>query len=167
MRAKTFAAVAVYSLAGSIGLPLWLYASPRIEAILAPVLTHQQVEFDSDDRTPGRFCWTWKWVKTRPAQPIVSSWALVVDGNAVEFPVVTSRQRDGEVLRAINPAPEGPGQNDICVTIPPDLDRSPGLRVKGQINYRTTHEFWTIWQDLPEIIVPPLPSPKPQDGAAK
>ena len=156
LSARTVTAVAVWATAGVFGTALFLYATPAIEAELAPVLTDQRVEFDSADRSAGRMCWTWYWNKNRRAQPIAVSWAITVDGTAVEFPAITERQRDGRVLRNPQASQLGPGKNDLCVIIPRDLDRVPGLIIKGQINYRMPHGLWTIWQDLPVIRVPPL-----------
>jgi hypothetical protein len=154
---KSIAAVAVWASAGMIATTLFLYATPMLEAKLAPVLTDQSVEIDEDDRTPGRMCWTWKWVKARYAQPVVVSWSITVEGTAVEFPAITERQRDGAVLRYPQASSIGPGRNDLCVVIPIDLDRVAGLVIRGQINYRMPHGLWTIWQELPSVRVPPLP----------
>jgi hypothetical protein len=155
--ARTLAAITVWGLAGAAGAPLFLYATPMLEARMAPVLTDQSVDIADDDRSPGRMCWTWRWVKARYAQPIVVSWSITVDGTAVEFPAITERQRDGQVLRSPQASQVGPGCNDLCVVIPKDLDRVVGLTIKGQINYRMPHALWTIWQELPVVRVPPLP----------
>lgn len=157
LSARSAAAVGVWATAGVIGTTLFLYATPMLEARLAPVLTHQRVEVDADDRTPGRMCWTWHWVKARYAQPVVVSWSIAVEGTAVEFPAITERQRDGQVLRNPQASALGPGKNDLCVMIPADIDRIPGLTIRGQINYRMPHGLWTIWQELPVIRIPPLP----------
>jgi len=158
LSAKTVAAVGVWASAGAIGTALFLYGTPMLEARFAPVLTEQRVEFEEEDRTPGRMCWTWHWVKARYAQPVVVSWSITVDGTAVEFPAITERQRDGAVLRTPQASALGPGRNDLCVIIPRELDRVPGLVIRGQINYRMPHGLWTIWQELPVVRVPPLPS---------
>ncbi|MEN5084243.1 hypothetical protein ABE438_17320 [Bosea sp. TWI1241] len=155
--ARTVAAVAVWAVAGIIGTTLFLYATPMLEARFAPVLTEQRVEIDQQDRSPGRMCWAWYWTKVRYAQPIVVSWSITVEGTAVEFPAITERQRDGAVLRNPQASALGPGRNELCVVIPVDLDRVPGLIIRGQINYRMPHGLWTIWQELPQIRVPPLP----------
>lgn len=157
MSAGTVAAIAVWSTAGLIGSGLFLYGTPMLEARLAPVIIDQKVETDADDRSPGRMCWTWTWNKVRYAQPVVVSWSLAVEGTAVEFAVVTERQRDGAVVRDPKPTPLGPGSNDLCAIIPADFDRVPGLTIRGQISYRLPHGLWTIWQPLPTVRVPPLP----------
>ncbi len=158
LSARTATAVGVWATAGVIGTTLFLYATPALEVRIAPVLTNQAVEFDGDDRSPGRMCWTWTWTKARYAQPIVVSWAITVDGTAVEFPAITERRRDGQVLRNPQASSIGPGRNDLCVSIPQDIDRVPGLTIRGQINYRMPHGLWTIWQELPVIRIPPLPA---------
>lgn len=157
LSAKSIAAVGVWATAGIVGTTLFLYATPMLEAQLAPVLTEQRVEFDPDDRTPGRMCWTWHWNKVRYGQPIVVSWSILVEGTAVEFPAITERQRDGQVLRSPQTSALGPGRNDLCAVIPKELDRVTGLTIRGQINYRMPHGLWTIWQELPPVRVPPLP----------
>ena len=154
---RTATAVVVWATAGIIGTGLFLFATPALEARYAPVLSDQQVDVDATDRTPGQVCWTWSWIKKRYAQPIVSSWSIVVDGTAVEYPAITRRQRDQEIVRDIRPAALGPGSNDLCVIIPAELDHLKTLTIKGQINYRMPHGLWTIWQDMPEVKVPPLP----------
>jgi hypothetical protein len=154
----TIAAIGVWAMAGAVGSGLFLYGTPMLEAKLAPVLRDQRIEIDADDRSPGRMCWTWVWNKVRYAQPVVVSWSISVEGTAVEFSAITERQRDGEVIRNLQPTPLGPGRNDLCVMIPADLDRVKGLTIRGQINYRVPHGLWTIWQDLPVVRVPPLPS---------
>jgi hypothetical protein len=58
LSAPAAAAVGVWATAGLFGTGLFLYATPKPEARFAPVLTEQRVEFDDDDRTPGRICWT-------------------------------------------------------------------------------------------------------------
>ncbi len=155
---RTVTAVGVWATAGLFGTALFLYATPALEAQLAPVLSDQRVEVDHADRSPGRVCWTWYWNKVRYAQPIAVSWAITVDGTAVEFPAIAERQRDGQILRNPQASALGPGRNDFCVVIPSDLDRVPGLIIRGQINYRMPHGLWTIWQELPVVRVPPLPS---------
>ena len=157
LSARTVTAVAVWAAAGVIGTTLFLYATPSLEARFAPVLTDQRVEFDSADRSAGRMCWTWHWYKARYAEPVVVAWSISVEGTAVEFPAVTQRQRDGEVLRNPRASSLGPGRNDLCVVIPSDLDTVPGLTIRGHINYRMPHGLWTIWQELPVVRVPPLP----------
>jgi hypothetical protein len=154
---KTVTAFGVWATAGVVGSMLFLYVTPSLEMRMAPVLSEQHVEIDDDDRSPGRMCWTWFWVKNRYAQPIAVSWTIAIDGTAVEFPAITERQRDGQVLRNPQASQIGPGKNDLCVVIPKDLDRVNGLTIKGQINYRMPHGLWTIWQELPVVRVPPLP----------
>lgn len=156
LSARTVAAVGVWATAGIFGTALFLYATPMLEARLAPVLTEQSVEFDPEDRVPGRMCWTWRWNKVRYAQPLVVSWSILVDGTAVEFPAITERQRDGTVLRSPQTSSLGPGRNDLCVVIAKEIDRVHGLTIRGQINYRMSHGLWTIWQELPAVRVPPL-----------
>jgi hypothetical protein len=157
LSARAVAAVVVWSVAGVAGSALFLYATPRLEAQMAPVLSSQSIRIDPGDRAPGRVCWTWSWVKNRFAQPISVSWTIMVDGTSVEFPAVTERERDGQVLRDPKASSLGPGQNDLCAPIPTHLDRIPGLTIRGQINYRMPHGLWTIWQELPVVRVPPLP----------
>ena len=156
LSARTAAAVVVWSVAGAVGSALFLYGTPMLEASIAPVLSDQHIEIDADDRTPGRMCWTWHWTKNRYAQPIAVAWSITVDGTAVEFPAIAERQRDGQILRNPQASALGPGRNDLCVVIPSDLDRVPGLIIRGQINYRMPHGLWTIWQELPIVRVPPL-----------
>lgn len=153
---RTVTAVGVWAMAGLVGTGLFLYATPMLEARLAPVLSDQRVDVDDEDRSPGRMCWTWYWFKNRFAQPIAVSWSIAIDGTAVEFPAITERQRDGLVLRNPQASQIGPGKNDLCVVIPKDIDRVAGLTIRGQINYRMPHGFWTIWQELPIVRVPPL-----------
>lgn len=90
------------------------------------------------------------------------SWAIVIDGTSVEFPIVVERQRDGSVIRKPNIAAIGPGQNDFCTNIPPELDSVPGLEIHGAVNYRTSHNLWTVWQPTPPVVVPALPAPAPR-----
>lgn len=159
LSARAITAVAVWSAAGILGAGLFLYATPMLETKMAPVLSDQRIETDADDRSPGRMCWTWHWVKNRYAQPIVVSWTISIEGTAVAFPAITERQRDGQVLRYPETGSLGPGRNDLCVVIPADLDKVPGLTIRGQINYRMPHGLWTIWQELPMLRVPPLNTP--------
>lgn len=154
---KTLVALAVYTFAGATGLILFAFATPRIEAVMAPILTDQEVEFDPDDRTPGKMCWTWRWNKVRYAQAVALAWSMTVDGTAAEFPVIAVRQPDGEILSYPRTAALGPGKTDLCVSIPPTLDKANGVVIRGQINYRMPHGLWTIWQELPTVRVPPLP----------
>lgn len=154
---RTVTAVCVWATAGMIGTGLFLYATPMLETRFAPVLQDQRVEFDPEDRTPGRMCWSWFWTKTRYAQPIVVAWSISVEGTAVEFPAITERQRDGKILRDPQASALGPGRNDLCVSIPRELDKVTGLTIRGQINYRMPHGLWTIWQELPVVRVPPFP----------
>lgn len=156
LTSRTAAAIFVWALAGSVSAGLFLYATPMLEARMAPVLTDQRVETDEDDRSPGKMCWTWHWLKARYAQPMVLSWTITIDGTSVEFPAITERQRDGQVLRYPQTGALGPGRNDLCVVIPADIDRVEGLTIRGQINYRMPHGLWTIWQELPVVKVPPL-----------
>lgn len=157
LSARTAAAFVVWSIAGIISSGLFLYGTPMLEAKLAPVLTNQKIEINDDDRSPGRMCWTWSWVKVRYAQPVVLSWSITVEGTTVEFPVITERQRDSQIIRNVQPTALGAGRNDLCVVIPKELDRVTGLTIRGQINYRVPHGLWTIWQELPVVHVPPLP----------
>lgn len=154
---RTATAVAVWATAGMLSTALFLFATPMLEGKMAPVLSEQRVEFDADDRSQGRMCWTWSWFKNRFAQPIAVSWSIAIDGTAVEFPAITERQRDGQVLRNPQASQIGPGKNDLCVVIPADLDKVQGLTIRGQINYRMPHGLWTLWQELPVVRVPPLP----------
>jgi hypothetical protein len=154
---KTIAAVSVWATAGIVGTTLFLYASPALEARLAPVLVDQRIEIDDADRSPGRMCWTWHWTKRRYAQPVVASWSISIDGTAVEIPAVTERERDRTVVRNPQTHTLGPGRNDLCVSIPDTFDRVNGLTIRGHINYRMPHGLWTIWQELPVVRVPPLP----------
>lgn len=153
---RVMTAFIVWSIAGVGGGALYLFATPRLEALLAPVLVDQRVEIEPGDRTPGRMCWTWYWTKVRHAQPVVVAWSITVEGTAVEFPAIVQRERNGDVVRNPQTAALGPGRNDLCVTIPAEIDKVPGLTIRGQINYRVPHGGWTIWQDLPVVRVPPL-----------
>lgn len=147
----------VWTFAMGIGTWLFFYVTPSIEARVFPVLTQQRADVDPGDRTPGKICWTWHWNKTRHAQPLVVSWTIVVNGTAVEYQVVTRRERDGTVIRDQQPAALGPGQSDLCAAIPATIDRERDLTVRGVIGYRVPHGLWTIWQDLPPVVVPTLP----------
>ncbi|MCB8819959.1 hypothetical protein [Microvirga rosea] len=84
------------------------------------------------------------------------AWSLVVDGTAVEYPAVVARRRDGEIIKDVKTASLGPSSNELCARIPAELDPVKGLLLRGQANYAVPHGFWTIWQDLPPITVPPL-----------
>lgn len=128
LSARTATDAAVWASAGVRGTGLFLYATPMLEARMAPVLSDQHVEVDADDRSQGRI-----WVKNRYAQPIVVT--IMVEGTAVEFPTITQRQRDGRW---------GPADNGLCAAIPVDLDRVLGPTVRGQINYRMPAGLWTI-----------------------
>jgi hypothetical protein len=151
---KVMAGAAVWLIAAFVGSSLFLYVSPSLEAHFAPVLSNQRAEVTL--REPGRVCWRWTWHKERYAQPTVIAWSLVVDGTAVEYPAVVSRRRDGEVIKDIRTASLGPGTNELCAKIPAELDGVTDLVIRGQVNYAVPHGFWTIWQDLPVIPVPPL-----------
>lgn len=59
-------------------------------------------------------CWTWYWNKVRNAQPMVVSWSIIVEGTAVEFPAITERKRDGELLLYPQTSGLGPRRNDLC-----------------------------------------------------
>lgn len=153
---RTAAAVCVWATAGIVSAVLFLYGTPAMEARFAPVLIDQRIEHDPEDRTPGRMCWTWRWTKVRNAEPVVVAWSISLEGTAVQFPAVTQRQRDGQVLRHPQATTLGPGQNDLCVLIPIEIDNLPGLTIRGAINYRMPHGLWTIWQELPVVRVPPV-----------
>jgi hypothetical protein len=155
-RAQTIAAVLVWATAGITGTLMFLFLTPTLESRYAPVLINQTAKVDPADRTTGQVCWTWAWEKVRYAQPITTSWSIVVDGTAVEYPAVVQRQRDGEVLRDVRPAALGKGTNDLCAVIPNELDKLRTLTIRGQINYRMPHGLWTVWQELPVVRVPPL-----------
>jgi hypothetical protein len=157
MTKRLAAALIVWPFATFIGGLAFFQFGPRIEAYLAPVLVDQRIEIDGTDRSAGRMCWTWFWNKVRYAQPVVVSWSIGVDGTTVVFPLITERERDGQVVRNVQPASLGLGHNDLCVVIPQDMDHVTGLTIRGQINYRVPHGLWTIWQELPVVHVPPLP----------
>lgn len=157
LSARTITGIAVWSIAGAAALPLSLFAAPVIEAAAWPVIDRQSVEFEVGDRTSGRMCWTWRWYKRRYAQPIVTSWAIQVDGTAVEFPTVVQREESQQVLRNPTAAPLGWGYQNLCTPVPTDLDRAKGVVIRGQINYRMPHNLWTLWYDMPPVIVPPVP----------
>jgi len=108
LSARTVTAVGVWATAGVVSTALFLFATPFLEARMAPVLSNQHIEFDADDRTPGRMCWTWFWQKTRYAQPLVVAWTITVDGTAVEFPAITERQRDARSSAIRTPVRSGP-----------------------------------------------------------
>jgi hypothetical protein len=137
-------------------MAFFMFAAPALEARLAPVLTDQRIVIEADDRKPGRMCWTWHWVKRRYAQPVVVTWSIAIDNTAVAIPVVAEREADGFALRTPATHSPGAGRNDLCVKIPDHLDKSPGMTIKGSINYRTSHGLWTVWQDMPTVKVPPL-----------
>lgn len=157
LSARAVGAVLSWTFGGAITGFLVLYGSPALEAKFMPVLEDQSVDFDAADRTPGRFCWTWRWRKVRYAQPTSVSWQIAVEGTNVEFPTIAERQRDGHVIRNPQAAAVGAGRNDLCVTIPADLDKVSGLTIRGQVSYRMPHGLWTVWQELPVIRIPPLP----------
>lgn len=150
------AALIVWPAATMLGLWLFFSVTPIIEARIAPVLENQDIEYDADDRSPGKMCWTWKWDKKREALPIVVAWTTAVRGSAVEFPTITRRERTGEVIRTPQPAPLGKGQNSFCADIPSSIDREQGLVILGVVNYRMPHGLWTMWQSVPPVNVPPL-----------
>jgi hypothetical protein len=150
---KLIAGAVVWLFMGALGMALFYYVSPILEARFAPVLTDQKVEVI--EREPTRVCWRWSWHKERYAQPTVIAWSLVVDGTAVEYPAVVSRKRDGEVIRDIRTATLGPGSNELCAKIPLELMNVPNLTIRGSANYALRHGLWTIWQELPVIPIPP------------
>lgn len=156
MVARLIVPAFVWSVAMGIGTWLFFNVTPSIEARVFPVLTKQYNDVEQGDRSVGQICWTWHWNKTRHAQPLVLSWTIIVNGTVVEFPAVTRRERDGSVIRDPQPAALGPGQNDLCTTIPATIDKERDLTVRGVIGYRVPHGLWTIWQDLPPVVVPPL-----------
>jgi len=153
-KTKLIAGAAVWLFMCLVGLVLFYYASPIVEARLAPVLTDQKVE--TTLREPTQVCWRWSWHKERYAQPTVIAWSLVVDGTAVAYPAVVSRRSDGEVIREMRTAPLGPGSTELCAQIPLELMNVPDLTVRGQVNYALRHGLWTIWQELPVVYVPKL-----------
>lgn len=155
MSTKTIVAAFVWAVAGLVSTAFFVFAAPALEVRLAPVLTNQRIVIDDGDRTPGRMCWTWHWVKRRYAQPVVVTWSIAIDNTAVAIPVVAQRERDGYAVSAPQSHSPGPGRNDLCVPIPPYLDAAPGLTIRGSINYRTSHGLWTVWQDMPSVKVPP------------
>lgn len=149
-------ATIIWAIAGMIGSALFVHASPILERRLAPVLTDQRIEIDLEDRTEGRMCWTWYWNKRRYAQPLIVSWSLSIEGTAVEVPIITSRERDGMVLRNPQVHAIGQGKNELCAIIPATYDRLTGLVIRGHINYKLPHGLWTMWQELPPVKVPAL-----------
>lgn len=156
LSARAAGAVTAWTIGGAVTCFLVIFASPALEARFHPVLVDQSTEFDPADRTPGRFCWTWKWRKVRYAQPTSVSWQIAVEGTNVEFPTIAERQRDGEIVRNPRAAAMGPGRNDLCVSVPSDLDKVSGLTIRGQVAYRMPHGLWSVWQELPVIRIPPL-----------
>jgi len=156
MYPKVAIPLAIWGAAFSLMAWLFFYISPSIEATFFPVLSEQRIIIEPNDRTPGRMCWTWKWVKKRYAQPIVVAWTIQVNGSAVFYQGVTRRERDGTLVGSPVPAALGPGEDDFCTTIPASIDNAPGLVIRGFINYEVPHRLWTIWQDLPPVRVPPL-----------
>ena len=153
---KAAAAIFAWVFTGINGLAGFAYLMPFLEAKLAPVLTNQRILIEEGDRTRGKMCWTWFWTKRRYAQPVVITWSLAVNHTAMAIPVVAEREQDGFALRV--PLTHSPrhGRNDLCVAIPAYLDSARGLSIRGSINYRTSHGLWTVWQDMPEVMVPPL-----------
>ena len=156
MYPKVAIPLAIWGAAFSLMAWLFFYISPSIEATFFPVLSEQRIIIEPNDRTPGRMCWTWKWVKKRYAQPIVVAWTIQVNGSAVFYQGVTRRERDGTLVGSPVPAALGPGEDDFCTTIPASIDNAPGLVIRGVINHQVPHRLWTIWQDLPPVRVPPL-----------
>lgn len=153
-RPKFIAGAIVWLAAGFIGLGMFYFITPQIESRVAPVLDFQTV--DNVERQPGKVCWLWTWNKARYAQPIVIAWSIVLDGTAVEYPAVVERRRDGEVIRKPRASALGPGRNELCATIPSELDRVKNLTIRGQAHYAVSHGLWTIWQELPAVEVPEL-----------
>ena len=151
------AALIVWPAATALGLYLFFNVTPLIEARVAPVIEDQSIEFDADDRTPGRMCWTWRWNKVRHGTPLIVAWTIVVRGSAVEYQAVTRRERTGEVIRNPQPAALGKGENSFCADIPAAVDKERDLTILGLINYRLPHGLWTMWQSIPPVNVPPLP----------
>jgi hypothetical protein len=156
LRAPTVAGVAVWAFSGLVGSAVFLYALPRVEPWIAPIMANQSAFVPPDGRSAGHVCWVWSWVKKRYAEPVVSAWWLVVDGTTAAYPVVAERRQDGTTLTSLRPSPIGPGRTELCVAIPAEVDDIADLRIKGAIAYKPPHGMWTIWQDLPEVEVPPL-----------
>lgn len=151
-RNRLVAITLVWTMALILGLVLFYFATPPLEARFYPVLTKQRIE--NVERFPGRVCWRWVWNKVRFAHPSVVSWSLVVNGTAVEYQILPRRKRDGEVVRDIKPAPLGPGSNEFCASIAATLDTIPDLTIQGQAGYVVPHGLWTIWQEVPPVPVP-------------
>jgi hypothetical protein len=151
---KLIAGAVVWLTMSMVGMALFYYVSPILEAEFAPVLTSQKAEVTV--REPTRVCWRWSWHKERYAQPTVIAWSLVVEGTTVSYPAVVSRRSDGEVLREFRTATLGPGSNEFCTQIPQELMNVPNLTIRGSVNYALRHGLWTIWQELPAVRVPPI-----------
>lgn len=151
MRAKhLIAAAIVWPVATVVGGWLFLHTGPAIEKHLAPVLIDQHIE--TIERSGSRVCWTWAYVKARPATPQTFAWSFTVNNTAVRVPAVVVRATDRTPLTAARARPPGRGDVDLCATIPDDI---AGVSITGWAEYETNHNFWTIWQAMPTVIVPP------------
>lgn len=153
---RNVAAALIWAMITITSLWLFFFVTPVLEARFLPVITDQKVEVNPEDRSPGQICWTWSWVKTRQATPVVVAWTIHVSGTAVEYQAVTRRQRDNRVMRDPQPIPPGKGENDLCAIIPTTIDKEPDLTIRGVISYIPPHRLWQLWYDLPPVRVPPL-----------
>jgi hypothetical protein len=147
----TLAALIVWPVAFFIAALLWLSTGPIIEARIAPVLVEQVAT--NVGRMGARVCWTWGYVKARPAVPRTFAFSFSLGGRAVRS-AVPVRLPDGKALDRVEVRPPGAGAVDLCTEVPGDLATIPGLVILGSAEYETNHHLWTIWQDLPPVRVP-------------
>lgn len=131
---------------------LFLHTGPAMELRLAPVLIEQRI--GDVERIGNRVCWTWSYIKARPAVPQTFAWSFTVNNTAIRVPAVAVRATDKSPLGSARTRPPGRGDIELCASIPDDLDDIVGLSIPGWAEYETNHNFWTLWQAIPAVIVP-------------
>lgn len=153
MRRTIVAAAIVWPLATVVGGWLFLHTGPTVELRLAPVLVGQSIT--DVTRQGNRVCWGWIYTKARPAVPQTFAWSFTVGGTAVRVPAVVLKASEKSPMTAARIRPPGRGYVDLCATIPDELEDVAGLSIPGWAEYETNHNFWTIWQAIPPVVVPP------------
>lgn len=153
-RSHFIAGLLVWPLATAAGGWLFLSTGPLIEARLLPVLLSQSI--DQVARKGTRVCWEWHYFKQRDARPINVAWAFQVNGQAVRTAIVTtdSGAQSYPVVRELRQRPPGIGESGLCTLIPDDFAEVRRITIAGAVNYQTSHDFWTIWQSIPVVVVP-------------